>query len=71
MVMIFQVTQLMRNDIVNAFFRRSDQVSIKCLSVNNAYLSEGNDRRGHMQQGRIGVRSLLVADQDLSEAVEP
>ncbi len=50
---------------------RAIHINVKCLSVNNAYLSEGDDRRGHMQQGRIGVRSLLVADQDLSEAVEP
>ena len=29
MIMIFQVTQLMRNNIINAFFRRSDKVRIE------------------------------------------
>ena len=48
-----------------------ERLLIKFLSVNNAYLSEGDDRCGHMQQGHIGVCALLVADQDLSEAVEP
>ena len=41
MIMEFQVTQLMRNNIVNAFFRRLDSISKKgpnCFSLPMAFI---------------------------------
>ena len=48
-----------------------NDVGTKSLSVNKTCLSVGDNSCSHMQQCQIGVLKLFIADQYLSEAIEP